>query len=157
MNVGKSLAQKASNKAYWSLINKVLNKSKIPPIPPLLENGVFVTDFTEKAQSFNDYFARQCSTIDTSSVIPSQSPKTTTIIADISISDEGILSIVRSLNNSKAHGCDEISVRMIKQSDSALIYPLKLIFTNCIRTGVFPDIWNLLILSQSTKKIRKIW
>ena len=139
-NVGKSLAQKASTKVYWSLINKVLNKSKIPPIPPLLENGVFVTDFAEKAQLFNDHFARQCSTIDTGSVIPSLNPKTTTKIADINISDEGILSIIRSLNPSKAHGCDEISVRMIKQSDSALIYPLKLIFTNSIRTGVFPDI-----------------
>ena len=60
MNVGKSLAQKTSTKVYWSLINKVLNKSRIPPIPPLLENGEFVTDFAEKAQLFNDHFARQC-------------------------------------------------------------------------------------------------
>ena len=107
-----------------------------------MENRVFVTDFAEKAQLFNDHFARQCSTIDTGSVIPSLNPKTTTKIADINISDEGILSIIRSLNPSKAHGCDEISVRLIKQSDSALIYPLKVIFTNSIRTGVFPDIWK---------------
>ena len=143
MNVGKSLAKKASTKVYCSLINKVLNKSKIPPLSPILEKGVFVTDFAEKAQLFRDYFARQCSTIDTGSVIPSLFPKTTTTITDISISDEGILSIIRSLNPSKSHGCDEISVRMIKRSDSALIYPLKLIFTNYIRTGVFPTIWKL--------------
>ena len=155
MNVGKSLAQKTSTKVYWSLINKVLNKSRIPPIPPLLENGEFVTDFAEKAQLFNDHFARQCSTIDTGSVIPSLNPKTTTTIADISISDEGILSIIRSLNPSKAHGCDEISVRMIKQSDSALIYPLKLIFKNSIRTGVFPDIWKLANVVPVHKKGQK--
>ena len=124
MNVGRSLAQKTSAKVYWSLINKVLNKSKIPPIPPLLENGVFVTKFAEKAQLFIEYFPRQCSTIDAGSVIPSLIPKTTTTIADISISDEGILSIIRSFNSSKAHGWDEISVRMIKQSDSALLYPI---------------------------------
>ena len=63
LNVGKSLAQKTSTRAYWSLINKVLNKNKVPSIPPLLENGIFVTDFSEKAQLFNDYFARQCSKI----------------------------------------------------------------------------------------------
>ena len=48
LNVGKSLAQKTSTRAYWSLINKVLNKNKVPSIPPLLENGIFVTDFSEK-------------------------------------------------------------------------------------------------------------
>ena len=81
--------------------------------------------------------------------------KTTTTITDISISDEGILSIMRSFNPSKAQGCDEISVRMIKQSDSALIYPLKLIFTNSIRTGVFPDIWKLANVVPVRKKDKK--
>ena len=155
MNIGKSLAQKASTTGYWSLINKVLNKSKIPPIPPLLENGVFVTDFAEKAQVFNDHFAHQCSRIDTGSIIPSLIPKTTTTIADISISDEGMLSIIRSLNPSKAHGCDEISVRMIKQSDSASTNPLKLIFTKSIRIGVFPDIWKLANVVPVHKKDKK--
>ena len=155
LNVGKSLAQKTSTRAYWSLINKVLNKNKVPSIPPLLENGIFVTDFSEKAQLFNDYFASQCSTIDTGSVIPTLTPKTTTVIADINISDEGILSIIRSLNPSKAHGCDEISVRMIRLSDTALIYPLKLIFTNCIRTGVFPDIWKLANIVPIHKRDQK--
>ena len=40
-----------SRKRYWSLINTVLNKAKIPIMPPLLENGLFVTDSTEKAMT----------------------------------------------------------------------------------------------------------
>ena len=36
MNVGKSLAKKAGTKVYRSLINRVLNKSKIPPLSPIL-------------------------------------------------------------------------------------------------------------------------
>ena len=53
---GKTLANPGtSSKTYWTLINTVLNKAKIPMIPPLLENGLFVTDFTEKAQIFNDF------------------------------------------------------------------------------------------------------
>ena len=63
-----------SSKTYWALINTVLNKAKISIIPPLLENGLFVTDFTEKAQLFNDYFILQCTTIDTGSVIPEHHP-----------------------------------------------------------------------------------
>ena len=54
---GQTLANpETSSKAYWSLINTVLNKAKISIIPPLLENGLFITDFTEKAQFINDYF-----------------------------------------------------------------------------------------------------
>ena len=45
---GKTLANPGTcSKTYWTLINTVLNKTKIPLIPPLLENGLFVTDFTE--------------------------------------------------------------------------------------------------------------
>ena len=57
-------------KAYWSLINKVLDKAKIPVIPPPLENDILVLDFKTKAQIFNDYFIFQCTTIDTGSEIP---------------------------------------------------------------------------------------
>ena len=39
-----------SRKNYWSLINSVPNKAKIPIVLPLVENGLFITDFAEKAQ-----------------------------------------------------------------------------------------------------------
>ena len=75
LKAGQTLADPGtSSKTYWTLINTVLNKVKIPIIPPLLENGLFVTDFTEKAQLFNDYFILQCTTIDTGSEIPHDMP-----------------------------------------------------------------------------------
>ena len=102
---GKTLANPGtSSKTYWSLINTVLNKAKIPMIPPLLENGLFVTDFAEKAQIFNDYFILQCTTIDTDSEIPQETPVTTTLITDFVIPEEKILNIIRSLKPNKAHG-----------------------------------------------------
>ena len=64
------------------------------------------------------------------------------MISDCAISDEKILNIIRSLNPNKAHGWDEISVRMIKLSDAALIIPLNIIFMNCLRRGLFPEIWK---------------
>ena len=129
-------------KTSWSLINTILNKAKILTIPPLLDNGLFVTDFTEKAQLFNDYFILQCTTIDTGSAIPEHIPVTFTLKNTFAISEEKILQIIRSLNPNKAHGWDEISVRMIKLSDAALVAPLKIIFTNCLRSGIFPQIWK---------------
>ena len=52
------------------------------------------------------------------------------MINDFDISEEKILNIIRSLNPNKAHGWDEISIRMIKLSDASLVTPLKKIFTN---------------------------
>ena len=50
LKVGKVLANpETCSKTYWSLINTVLNKAKVPLIPPIPENGIFTTDFTEKA------------------------------------------------------------------------------------------------------------
>ena len=135
--------------------NYVLNKVKIPIIPPLLENGLFVTDFAEKAQIFNDYFIRQCTTIDTGCVIPHDLPIPVALTSEFSISDEKILDIIRSLNPNKAHGWDEISVRMIKLSDAALITPLKIVFTNCLRCGLFPEIWKYANVVPVHKKNEK--
>ena len=124
-------------------------------IPPLLENGLFVTDFAEKAQIFNDYFILQCTTIDTGSEIPQDAPVTTNLITDFVISEEKILNIIRSLNPNKAHGWDEISVRMIKLSDDALVLPLKTIFINCLRRGIFPEIWKYANVVPVHKKNEK--
>ena len=145
-----------SSKTYWTLINTILNKAKIPMIPPLLENGLFVTDFTEKAQIFNDFFILQCKTIDTGSEIPQDIPVTTTLISDFAISEEKILNIIRSLNPNKAHGCDETSVRMIKLSDDALVLPLKIIFTNCCGVVYFLKYGNMQMLSRFIRKMRQI-
>ena len=142
-NVGRTLSDPSTGtKKYWCLINKILNKAKIPEIPPLLENDIFVLDFSSKAQIFNDYFILQCTTLDTGSEIPSDVPVIASQLQEFVISEEKILRIIRNLNPNKAHGWDEISVRMIKMCDNSLIIPLKLIFQNCLRHGIFPETWK---------------
>ena len=141
--MGKTLSNpETGQKTYWSLINKILNKTKIPVIPPLLENDIFVLDFESKAQIFNDYFVLQCTTIDTGSEVPGQLLSNSPPLTEFAISDEKILNIIRSLNPNKAHGWDDISVRMIRMCDDSLVFPLKLIFEACLRQGVFPEVWK---------------
>ena len=47
-----------SNKTYWSILKAFYNGKKVPIIPPLFINNKFVTDFQEKANAFNSFFAR---------------------------------------------------------------------------------------------------
>ena len=77
------------------------------------------------------------------------------MINNVVISEERILAIIRSFNPYKVHGCDEISIRMAKLSDASLATPLKIIFTNCLRNGVFPEVWKCatVVLIHKTEKI----
>ena len=64
--IGKKLSRPDNRiKTYWSLINNIQNKVKMPIIPPLLENDIFILDFTAKAEIFNAYFIQQYTAIDT--------------------------------------------------------------------------------------------
>ena len=58
-----------SQKAYWKIINRVMNKCIAPKIP-LLVNNMFILNCSEKAKLFNDFFSKQCMPIVTSSVLP---------------------------------------------------------------------------------------
>ena len=67
---------------------------KIPIIPSLLENRLFVTDATQNAQVFNDRFIPQCTTIKNGSKIPDHTSINPTRIDSIVISKEKILKII---------------------------------------------------------------
>ena len=56
---GKKLLDPSSGaKKYWSILN-ILQKKNIPIIPPLWENGIFVSECADKAELFNNFFASQ--------------------------------------------------------------------------------------------------
>ena len=52
------------------------------------------------------------------------------------------MKIIRALHVSKAHGCDDVSIRMIRICDQSIVKPLSIIYQNCLNTGTFPDIWK---------------
>ena len=66
----KSLGSKRSNpktgmKADWSALQRLLGGSKPTIIPPLNINNTFVTNVSEKFSLFNNFFAKQCTVLDT--------------------------------------------------------------------------------------------
>ena len=82
---------KTSAKTYWSILKSFYNDSKIPLIPPLLVNNKIVSDFTEKANIFNDFFATQCTPLSNNSVLPSAiSFKTQSRLSSIRFEKEDI-------------------------------------------------------------------
>jgi len=62
---------------------------------------------------------------------------------DTIIFDEAkILAFICAPNVNKAHGWDEISIRMIKICDESLVKPLMKIFKFSLNTHKFPNSWK---------------
>ena len=100
-----------SAKTYWSILKPFYNDTKVPLIPSLLVNNKIVSDFTKKANLFNDFFFTQCTPLTNSSVLPSTIPfETHSRLKSISFVKEDILKIIRNLNVNKAHSHYDISV-----------------------------------------------
>ena len=76
------------------------------------------------------------------SVLPPFEGKVTTKIDKVIFTEHDILSIIRSLNSNKAHGWDDISIRMVKMCDESIAYPLKIIFETALKSGIYPDKWK---------------
>ena len=148
-----------SPKAYWSILKTFLNNKKIPCIPPIYHNNNYITDFKEKAQIFNDFFAKQCTLVENSSKLPTNSFKrTNNLLSTISFTKDDkimikVAKIIKNLNPNKAHGFDMISIRMLKICGDSILKPLELIFKSCIESGKFPIEWKKANVVPVHKKI----
>ena len=121
-----------SPKTYWSILKTFLNK-KIPCVHPLFHENKFITDFKEKAGSFNHFFVNQCSLLSNNSVLPTDLPQITNKCLDsIHFLSSDIAKIISHLDPNKAHGHDMLSIRMIKLCGNSICKPLSIISNDCL-------------------------
>ena len=142
-----------STKSYWSTLKMFLNNKKIPCIPPLRHQNKYVTDFKEKAEIFNSFFAEQCSLINNSSKLPSTFlERTDKFIWSLSFNGNDITRIIRDLDPNKAPGHDMISIRMLKICGESISKSLEIIFKSCIEKGQLLNEWKKATVVPVRKK-----
>ena len=133
----------AINYYYWSILKTILNNKKIPCIPPIYHNNNYITDFKEKAQIFNDFFAKQCTLVENTSKLPTNSFKrTNNLLSTISFTKDDIAKVIKNFHLNKAHGFDMISIGMLKICGDSILKALELIFKSCLENGKFPIEWK---------------
>ena len=121
-------------KTYWSILKSFYKDRKVPLIPPLLIDDKFVTDIETKINIFNKFFADQCQPLNNAIDLPTnQIFLTQSRLGSLDFNEGERLQIIRALNINKAHGHDDISIRMIKVCDRLLLKPLILLFRNSIK------------------------
>ena len=110
-------------------------------------------DFLEKANLFNDYFSKQCTTIDNNSDIQANTNFVTEERSStFEICSSDIAKILRPLDPNKAHGHDKITIRMIKMCASSISKPLAILFRNCLKRECFPKEWKKANIVPAHKK-----
>ena len=130
-------------KVYWTVLNNFLNNIKIPSVSPILISGETITNIVEKANTFNQFFTSQCTSLESNSKLPSFLMNTDKSLNTVSMRKDDINLIITSLNSTKAHGVDNISIRMIQLCGNSIAFPLGQTFKSSLSQGVFPDTWKM--------------
>ena len=85
-----NLTANTTQKSYWKIIHRVMNKCRAPKIPPLLVNNLYVLSCIEKAKLFHDFFSHQCKLIVNNSMLLLFNFLTDKRIDDITIDNKEI-------------------------------------------------------------------
>ena len=102
-----------------------------------------MTDFRKKTDIFNSFFAKQSSQINSDKSLPSKIiKKTDNSLYSVKFSTENISQIINKLDSNKAHGHDQISIRMFEICGSSVCRPLQTIYKSCLDKGKFPQEWK---------------
>ena len=147
---------------FRSFLMKLWNYKVLNPAWPILIKNKPISNFKEKANHFNSFFASQCTPVSNNSTLPLvTSPVTNASLSSISSNDQDILKIIHSLNINKAHGYDDISITLLKICDSSILKPLSIIFKNCLQSGSFPNNWEIqmfyLFIKGDKKPLQNYW
>ena len=73
-------------------------------------------------------------------------------LSSFNISSEVIFQLIKNLDPNKAHGHDEISVKMLKLCAPSIYKPLTLLFENGLASGEFPNVWKKSNIAPVHKK-----
>ena len=88
--------------------------------------------FLAKANPFIDYVKERRRPIANDSSLPNnQTTETVTRLSDINIDTDTIIKL-RSLDANKAHGCDGISIHIIKLCTASIAKPLHILFNKSV-------------------------
>jgi hypothetical protein len=123
-------------KIFWSYAKELQGKS--PKLDSLVDkNGRVVRTSFDKAQTLYCHF-ESVYTKDTAKH-QSSLPTVNDPMADIIITREGIINLLRSIESNKSPGPQEIPARVLKDLAPQIALFLEIIFTNSINEGKVPE------------------
>ena len=147
-----NFAQSHNNKIFH-YISSIRGQPNLPA--QMFHNSFQASNDQEKAQLFNDYFYSVFSTDnDTPATIPPTYTSANTL-QDIEVIDTEVLTILTSLDVTKAAGIDNISPKVFRYCALPLLKPICHLFTISLQTGSIPTQWRTHCITPIHKSSNK--
>lgn len=141
-----------SSSDYWKTLKSFIKPSQNSAIPPLLHEGVYYSETSDKANLLNDYFIKQTIIDDQRAHTPNMPTETVQSLSSIVISQDEVKSVLQSLKLGKSSGPDNINNKILKELSLQLSKPLCDLFNYSLTKGVCPDTWKEANVSPVFKK-----
>ena len=133
----------------WSYVHRLTNRSHIPDA--VKQDDISYSNPNDKAVVFNNYFFSSFNTNNMLGDFPT-TPFTDEVISSLQLSNEDLLSALKSLNPSKSPGPDEIQPLLLKECAQDLSTSLCTLFNLSLRQGKYPSEWKVANISPVFKK-----
>ena len=143
-----------NTKQFWKTVRLLKGANKT--IPTLLVNNCEVSSDSEKVEALSDYF-RKCfndsvpclTSIDVQSIktVPDSCPE------HILCTEEEVLSLLQSLDVTKASGPEGISARMLKGTAVAITPVVTKLFNLSLKSGTFPQAAKMSLIMPIPKSL----
>lgn len=147
------------SKATWQIINK--SNAKIPKIhsDKIYHNGQILTDPTEIANAFNDFYIDQAQETnfnnDSAASTSTKIPYTCKSMFMIPTTEKEIQQIIKDLKNTKSTGYDEINTTVLKHVSEYISPILSYLINISVEYGIFPEELKISIVKPLYKKDNK--
>ena len=148
----KRLIEKSGgdHRSFWKRMKKILPGEKKVTSPNIKINDVVSSDKQCIANAFNKFFASAASklmatvrsTCGHNHRDPNTSIRQYPPFNFLEISEEFVLSQLRSLKSGKAVGLDRIPARLLKDSADIVVKPVTFIINTSLRTSKVPCDWK---------------
>ena len=137
---------------YWKTHKSFIKPSQNTAVPPLLHEGIYNSETSDKANLLNAYFVNQTIVDEQSAHIPNMPTENGEFFNSISISQDEVKSVLQSLKSGKSSGYDNIINKILKELALQLSKPLCDLFNFSLTKGICPDTWKKTNVSPVFKK-----
>ncbi|MCG7883757.1 MAG: reverse transcriptase family protein [Candidatus Thiodiazotropha endolucinida] len=152
-----SLAEKLktsnlSSSDYWKTLKSFIKPTTNSSIPPIFNDGSYVSDNNKKAKLLNDFFVNQTNLDDANATLPNVLLSDRVSLDNIIFSPDEVKSVLQTLKLGKSSGPDNINNRILKELAYPISKPLSDLFNYSLSRGSFPDTWKQANVSPLYKK-----
>ena len=110
--------------------------------PPLDVDNEIISEDKEKAEAFNNFFAKASQLDDLGKTAPAVEQPNFDTLNSIQISEVDVMDQLNSININKAYGPDNLPPKLIKEAKGVICKPLTDLFNKSLSCASVPKMWK---------------